>query len=232
MRNHSIENLVLRMNYTALPELVSSAMIQADYEMNLLDLDVTPAFRYMQQFDNGAGAIGGANLKTLTDGYSDPESLDSWLMAARVDIDNHVWKMRLGYTQIADKGDLIAPWRGFPTGGFSRAMAQYNWYANTKTYMIRGDFDFDTAGLIPGVEAFIRYAVQDFDDDKLGVQADSNVVTLDVLKEFTAYPGLYMKFRMAHVAGDNDTVAFVNGEPKTKLDPSYGEARFEINYLF
>ena len=232
MRNHSVENLTLRMNYTALPELVSSAMIQADYEMNLLDLDVTPAFRYMQQFDNGAGAIGGANLKTLTDGYADPESLDSWLMAARVDIDNDVWKMRLGYTQIADKGDLIAPWRGFPTAGFSRAMAQYNWYANTRTYMIRGDFDFDTAGLIPGVEAFIRYAVQDFDDDKLGVQADSNVVTLDVLKEFASTPGLYMKLRMAHVRGDDNTVAFVNGEPKTKLDPSYNEARFEINYLF
>ncbi len=231
-RNHSIENLTLRMNYTALPDLVSSAMIQADYEFNLLDHDITPAFRYMQQFDNGAGAIGGANLKTLTDGYSDPDSLDSWLMAARVDIANHAWKLRFGYTQIADKGDLIAPWRGFPTAGFSRAMAQYNWYANTKTYMLRADLDLDTAGLIPGVQAFMRYAVQDFDDDKIGVQADSNVMTLDVLKEFTAYPGLYMKLRMAHVVGEDNTVAFVNGVPKMKLDPSYDEARFEINYLF
>ena len=153
-------------------------------------------------------------------------------MAARVDIANHVWKLRFGYTEIADKGDLIAPWRGFPTGGFSRAMAQYNWYANTKSYMVRADFDFDTAGLIPGVEAFMRYAVQDFDDKKIGTQADSNVVTLDVLKEFTAYPGLYMKFRMGHVVGDNNTVVSFNGEQKTKLDPSYTEARFEINYLF
>jgi len=232
VRNHSIENLTLRMNYTALPDLVSSAMIQADYEMNFLDIDITPAFRYMQQFDNGAGAIGGANLKTLTDGYSNADSLDSWLLGARVDIDNHVWKLRLGYTQIADKGDLVAPWRGFPTAGFSRAMAQYNWYANTKSYMVRADLDLDTAGLIPGVEAFMRYTIQDFDDNKPGTQADSSVATLDVLKEFTSYPGLYMKFRMAHVVGDDDTVAFVNGEPKTKLDPSYGEARFEINYLF
>ena len=181
MRNHSIENLVLRMNYTALPDLVSSAMIQADYEMNLLDLDVTPAFRYMQQFDNGAGAIGGANLKTLTRGYSDPDSLDSWLIGARVDIAKDAWKLRFGYTQIADKGDLIAPWRGFPTAGFSRTMGQYNWYANTKSYMIRADLDLDTAGLIPGVQAFMRFTVQDFDDKKIGVQADSNIVTLDVL---------------------------------------------------
>jgi len=232
IRNHSIENLAIRANYTAVPELVSSAMVQADYEMNLLDLDITPSIRYMKQFDNGAGAIGGANLKTLTDGYSDPDSLDSWLLGAKLDVSNHVWKLRLGYTQIADKGDLIAPWRGFPTGGFTRAMGQYNWYANTKSYMIRADYDFNTAGLIPGVEAFVRYAVQDFDDHKIGVQADSNVMTLDILKEFTAYPGLYMKFRMAHVVGDDNTVVFVNGEEKIKLDPSYDEARFEINYLF
>jgi len=214
------------------PELVSSAMIQADYEMNLLDLDVTPALRYMQQFDNGAGEIGGANLKTVTSGYSDPDSLDSWLLGARVDVTRDVWKVRLGYTRVADKGDLIAPWRGFPTGGFTRAMGQYNWYANTRSYMIRGDVDLDAAGLVPGMHAFMRYTVQDFDDNKIGTQADSNVLTLDLLKEFTVYPGLYMKFRMAHVVGDDDTVAFVNGEPKTKLDPSYDEARFEINYLF
>ncbi len=232
VRNHSIENVRLRMNYTALPDLVSSAMIQADYEMHFLDFDVTPALRYMQQFDHGAGAIGGANLKTLTDGYSDPESLDSWLIGARVDVFQDAWKLRFGYTQIADKGDIIAPWRGFPTGGFSRAMAQYNWYANTKTYMIRADYDFDNSGLIPGVQAFMRYVVQDFDDSKLGVQADSDVLTFDVLKEFSSLPGLYLKFRMAHVMGDSDTVAFVNGEPKTKLNPSYDEARFEINYLF
>ena len=231
-RNHSVENLIVRMNYMAVPDLVSSAMVQADYEMNLLDLDIIPAFRYMQQFDNGAGAIGGANLKTLTDGYADPDSLDSWLLAARVDIDNHVWKMRFGYTQIADKGDLIAAWRGFPTAGFSRAMAQYNWYANTKTYMIRADYDFESAGLLPGVEAFMRYAIQDFDDSKIGVQADSNVLTLDVLKEFESYPGLYMKLRLAHVDGESNTIALSNGESKTKLDPSYSEARFEINYLF
>jgi hypothetical protein len=41
-----------------------------------------------------------------------------------------------------------------------------------------------------------------------------------------------MKLRMAHVVGDNDTIASIDGVPKTKLDPSYDEARFEINYLF
>ncbi len=231
-RNHSIENLKLRANYTAVPELVSSAMVQANYKMHFLDHDITPAIRYMRQFDNGAGAIGGANLKTLTSGYSDPDSLDSWLLGAKVDISNHVWKLRFGYTQVADKGDIIAPWRGFPTGGFTRAMGQYNWYANTKTYMVRADYNFDKAGLLPGVVAFMRYAVQDFDDNKLGVQADSNVLTLDVLKKFTSIPGLYMKLRLAHVVGNDDTVVMTDKGAIKKLDPSYDEARFGINYLF
>jgi len=232
-RNHSVEHLVLRMNYTALPELLSSAMVQADYEMNFLDLDLTPALRYMRQFDNGAGAIGGANLKTLTDGYTDPDSLDSWLLGARVDVSNHVWKLRFGYTQIADKGDLVAPWRGFPTSGFSRAMGQYNWYANTKSYMIKADYDFDNADLIPGIQASMRYVIQDFDDRKIGTPADSNVLTLDVLKEFTDYPGLYMKFRAAHVVGNDHTpVEDNNLHVKNKLDPSYDEVRFGIDYLF
>ncbi len=225
--NRSIENLILRMNYTAVPDLVSSAMIQTDYIMKVGDLFVIPALRYMQQFDNGAGKIGGANLKTITEGYSNPDSLDSWLFGARVDLRQDAWKLRFGYTRVADEGDLIAPWRGFPTGGFTRAMSQYNWYANTKTYMIRTDYDFDKAGLVPKLKAFIRYAIQDFDDTKPGVRyADSNVFTLDMLKEIESVPNLYLKLRMGHVSGDAQT-----GTIK-KLDPSYDEVRFEINYLF
>jgi hypothetical protein len=228
-KNSAIDNLTLTFNYTAAPDLVSSAMIQADYSFDMGGVKVKPALRYMKQFDDGAGEIGGANLKTNTFGYSDPNSLESALFAARVDVAQDAWKLRLGYTKIADEGDLIAPWRGFPTGGFSRAMAQYNWYANTKTTMLRADYDFGKAGLVPGVKAFVRYAIQDFDDNKPGVQADSNVLTLDILKEFDSIPGLTMKTRMAYVDGDKETVA---GDGSLKSDPSYHEFRFEINYLF
>jgi len=82
-RNESIENLSLRLNYTAVPELISSAMVQAEYRFDLGNFSVLPGVRVMQQFDNGAGEIGGANLKTLTEGYSDPESLDTALYANR-----------------------------------------------------------------------------------------------------------------------------------------------------
>jgi hypothetical protein len=183
----------------------------------------------MKQFDDGAGAIGGANLKTNTYGYTDSDSLDSALYAARIDLAQDAWKLRFGYTKVADEGDLVAPWRGFPTGGFTRAMAQYNWYANTQTTMIRADYDFGKAGMVPGLKAFMRYAIQDFDDNKPGVQADSKVLTIDLLKEFDSVPGLYMKTRFAYVDGENDTYA---GDGTLKSDPSYNEFRFEINYLF
>ncbi len=224
-KNISIENLTLKMNYTAVPELVSSAMIQANYRFKLADWSVIPALRYMQQFDDGAGAIGGANLKTLTQGYSDPNSLDTALYAARVDVVQDEFKLRFGYTKIADKGDIVAPWRGFPTAGFTRAMAQYNWYANTESYMVQLDYEFED---ISEFKVISRFAVQDFDDEKIGVQADSNVFTIDFLKGL-GHSSVYLKTRFAHVAGDDDTIAS-NG--LTKLDPSYDEIRLELNYLF
>jgi len=228
-KNNAIENLSLTFNYTAVPHLVSSAMIQADYSFDVEGVKISPALRYMKQFDNGAGEIGGANLKTKTFGYNDPDNLDSALYGARVDLAQDAWKLRFGYTKIANEGDLIAPWRGFPTGGFSRVMGQYNWYANTTTYRMRADYDFDKARLVPGMRSFVCYAIQDFDDSKPGVQADSNVLTLDILKEFDAFPGLYIKTRMAYVDGDDDTIA---GDGSLKSDSSYNEFRFEINYLF
>jgi len=45
----------------------------------------------------------------------------------------------LGYSKIADKADFTTPWRAFPTGGYTRAMGQTNWYANTSSYLLRAD---------------------------------------------------------------------------------------------
>lgn len=224
-KNRSIENLTLRMNYTAVPDLISSAMLQADYRVDLGHWSVIPALRYMQQFDDGAGDIGSANLKTLTEGYKDPDSLDAALYGAKVDVVHDTLKLRFGYTNIADKGDIVAPWRGFPTRGFTRAMGQYNWYANTESFMFQLDYKFER---FSDFKIISRFAIQDFDDEKVGVQADSNVFTVDFLKGLGQTP-VYLKTRFAHVSGDHDTVAkhgFV------KLDPSYDEVRFEVNYLF
>ncbi len=228
--NKSLPNSEIKLNITAAPELITLAMIEAKYNFKINDtLTLSPALRYIRQFDEGAGTFAGANLKCDTVDYKSPDSLDGSMFAAKLDLSYGAFKTRLGYSEVADKADLVTPWRGFPTGGYTRAMAQYNWYANTKSSMIRFDYDFDKAGLIDGVSAFTRFVIQDFDDGKSGVQADSKVLTLDVIKKFDSIPRLYAKFRCAFVKGDTDTVAS-NG--KLKSDPSYNEYRLELNYLF
>ena len=225
LKNSSVENMILRMNYTAVPELLSSAMVQADYIFEVGDWSVIPAFRYMKQFDNGAGKIAGANIRTLTSAYSNPESLDAALYASRIDVVKDAFKLRLGYTKVEDKADIVAPWRGFPTGGFTRAMSQYNWQANTESYMVQLEYALES---IEDCKIISRFAVQDFDDAKEGVQADSKAFTFDVLKSF-ADKSMYVKTRFGHVVGDKHTIAS-NGVQK--LNPSYNEFRFEVNYLF
>ncbi len=229
-QNSSFDNLKLMFNYTFVPSLVSLATTEICYKISVFkDIKLLPFIRYLKQFDNGAGEVGGANLKGKTDGYKDPLSLDSHLFAAKVDIKSNIWMIRIGYSKVADKGDIVAPWRGFPTGGFTRAMGQYNWYADTKTYMIRAIYDFSKVGLVDGLKASVRYAIEDFDDKKPGVQADAKVFNLDLFKKFKSFPGLYAKLRMGIVNGKSDT-RDMNGD--LKKDPSYKDYRFEINYLF
>ncbi|WP_281951704.1 OprD family outer membrane porin [Nitrosophilus kaiyonis] len=233
LTNKSIKNLKWMINYTTVPDVVALASIEAHYKIPIGDYNLIPGFRYIKQMDKGADELGVAvaNLKGDATAYDDPNSVDSSLIAARVDLKakNKIWWARVGYSKVADDADIIAPWRGFPTGGFTRAMAQYNWYANTKTWMIRGVYDFDKAGLVSGLKASLRYAIQDFDDKKKGVQADSNIVHLDLIEKVKSMPGLYLKFRMGLVDGDDNTKD-INGN--LKKDPSYNEYRFEINYLF
>ncbi|MRI59404.1 MAG: hypothetical protein C6H99_07855 [Epsilonproteobacteria bacterium] len=231
-----LSNMKWVLNYTAVPDVVALAAIEGHYRFDLNDYYLIPGFRYIKQFDQGADDVGRigvavANLKGKGDGYDDPYSVDSSLWMARVDLKtkSKLWWARVGYSEVADEADIIAPWRGFPTGGFTRAMAQYNWYANTKTWMVRGVVNLDKAGLVSGLKASLRYAMQDFDDKKPGVQADSNIVHLDLIEKVKSVPGLYLKFRMGLVDGDDSTYD-INGN--LKPDPSYNEYRFEVNYLF
>jgi hypothetical protein len=135
-------------------------------------------------------------------------------------------KMQLAYSAVADEADIVAPWRGFPTGGYTRAMAQYNWYANTKTAAAQVNYDFDKAKLVSGLSAMVRYAMQDFDEDKqaAGVQADSNIVHIDVIEKIKAVPGLEAKMRIGLVDAKDREAGYDKD--------SYNEYRFELNYLF
>jgi hypothetical protein len=226
LANHKIDLTIVNV-----PDVLTTSIFETKYYFYFKNnLKVIPAFRYINQQDNLHTSKDVANLKTNTTGYTNPTSLDSAAIMYKVDIVKDAWKLRFGYSKIDDKADLVAPWRGFPTGGYTRAMAQYNWYANTKTTMIRADYDFGKAGIANGYKAMIRYAKQDFDDNKNGklsngsdaVQADSDVIHIDIKKKISK--DLSCKLRIGLVDMD------VNSTSKT--DNSYNEYRFEINYIF
>ncbi len=226
-----IGNLKTELSYLILSDVLNDAVVEAHYAIDAGGTKIIPGFRYFKQMDNGGGKIGGASLKGDTQGYDDPNSLDSSLTAVRVDIQpSKAYKFRVGYSAIADEADLVTPWRGFPTGGFTRAMAQYNWYANTKTTMLRADVSLDKLGLLPDTWFLVRYAIQDFDDNKDAVQADSNILHTDWFHDIKMGEDLLkLKFRMGLVTAKDD---IKKSDSTTKTDVSYNEYRFEINYLF
>jgi hypothetical protein len=228
-----IKNLKFTASYLQIPGVVKDVVLEAHYKIPVSDSGwaVRPGIRYFMQFDDGGGAVAGdtnvAGKAATTNGYSAgvANSLDTSLLNARLDLlmPNKKGFFRLGYSKVADEADILAPWRGFPTGGFTRAMAQYNWVANTETFMVRAVYKFNSTW-----KASIRYAIQDFDDNKDFVLADSNVIHIDTWTNFT--PNLQMRMRYGHVTADANTAKIHAGG--TKQDYSYDEFRLEFNYLF
>jgi hypothetical protein len=172
--------------------------------------------------DDGGGKIAGDTnlLGGDLSGYdpSVPGSLDGDLLAVRFDLLLPEKKgfFRLAYSKVGDKADIVAPWRAFPTGGFTRAMGQYNWFANTKTVMLRAVYR-----VMPDFTLSLRYAIQDFDDAKF-VPADSTVWHLDAL--YKVMDRFYLKGRLG--------IVDANPGDSGKIDTSYRDYRVELNYLF
>ena len=235
LTNKSVQDLTVDTWITAVPDLFYSAMAEVNYKVSLAGgWSVTPGLRYMRQFDDGAGAIGGAAINGSlappnvdSRGYRDPDSVDGSMWGVRAVLAKGAGSLLAGYTKVADRGDLIAPWRGTPTNGYTRAVSQLNWLANTGSWMIRVFYDFGKAGLVPGFRARLDYTVMDYDDAKEragGItRTDRRFLHLDMWKQFRALPNLEAKIRLARLDGDTT----VKG-----TDPSYNEVRFELNYLF
>jgi hypothetical protein len=224
--NKSIKNLKLNLSYAGVANVLHDITLEAHYAIGMGQFRIIPGVRYMQQFDDLHTNEYVASLKAkITDtdsrGYTNPKSLDTHLLALRVDLKNGAFLGRLGYSQVADEADIVNPWRGIPTGGFTRVMGQYNWYANTKTYMLRVGYDFSKAGLVDGFSLMARYAIQDFDDNKPDVQADSHAFNIDARQNMGKNAEL--KFRLGLARADTSS---------SKKDTSYNEYRLELNYFF
>lgn len=228
-QNKSIKKLNTTVSYLTVPDVVSNLTFEAHYKAKVGSWSVSPGIRYMIQNDDGGGKIGGASLTgnvsgSDSRGYSAPDSLDSSLVAGRIVGQNKskTIKVLYGYSKIEDKADIVAPWRGFPTGGYTRAMAQYNWNANTVSNMIQVSYDLGKAGLIEGCRTTMRYAMMDFDESKTDVVADRTIIHMDFWKSFKSIPNFETKLR----------IGIVDSETKNDKDYSYNEYRLELNYLF
>jgi hypothetical protein len=235
LANQSIKGLKLETWATVVTELFWSAMVEANYQISFGDgWSLTPGVRYMQQFDKGAGEIGGAAISGAlagqvgkNKGYEDAGSVDGSLMAARLALKKGPGKLSIGYSRVADDADLIAPWRGFPTSGYTREMAQLDWLANTDSWMIKFEYDFNKADILRGFKASLAYADMNYDEvkEQLGgiKKTDSNIVHLNMRQKIPWVEGLDAILRLGRYSADNRS----NGQ-----DPSYQEGRFELNYLF
>jgi len=243
--NKSIPNLKLDGEYIAIDGFFSTAIAEANYQIGLPGgWTLTPGVRYLSQMDDGAGIMGGASItgalgndKYATSSaaakasYSDPRNADGSILMERLVLANGPFSLMAGYSKVSDDADIIAPWRGFPTGGYTRDMAQVNWIANTKSWMVKADYDFDKAGVIPGLIGALSYADMDFDETKnvslTSDLTDRSILHLDLIQTFKAIPNAEFKFRFATIDAENSK--------KTSLmidKESYNEYRFEINYLF
>jgi len=231
LTTNKIKNLKLTGSYLQIPGVLKDFVIEAYYKMALSDTGwaVRPGIREFVQRDDGGGAVAGDSnaLGGNLTGY-DPSvngSLDSSLFNARLDIlmPDKKGFFRLGYSKVADEADIVAPWRGFPTGGFTRAMGQYNWFSNTKTLMLRAVYKFNVTW-----KASIRYAIEDYDDNKL-VPSDATVIHIDTWTNISK--AFQMRMRYGHVTAD-DATPKPGVAGKYKADWSYDEFRLEFNYLF
>jgi hypothetical protein len=89
--------------------------------------------------------------------------------------------------------------------------------------MLRGDYNFEKAGIVNGLTAMFRVAAEDFDDDKIVPLTDRRVLQLDAIQKIKKFPGLEARIRMEFVDADRSA---------SGANLSSSEYRFEINYLF
>ncbi|WP_345969490.1 hypothetical protein WCX72_09125 [Sulfurimonas sp. HSL1-6] len=224
LHNTAIANLKLDGAFYIVPELVSEVMAEANYKVNLGSVSLTPGVRYIKQFDNGAGKVGGAaysgklaGQSGAAGGYKEADSLDAQMLAARLVAQLGKYKLNFGYTKVFNEADLITPWRGFPTAGYTRSMARYNWMANTKSYRVELQRAANKTGVF--TDLFVQASFLHTDADESKGYYDENYYYLGFVQNLPMLADLQWRLRL----GYNDT---------EKPDADSLDARFELNYLF
>ena len=219
-QNQSMKNLNLDSSFYVVPELLSQVMLEGNYKINFDGFSVSPGIRYIKQFDNGAGKVGGASYaKGLSaTGYKDINSLSAQMIAARVVTQIKNYKINLGYTNILDEADLITPWRGFPTAGYTRSMARYNWQANTQSYRLELVTNANKKGIYKDI--FIQTSILYTDADEDKGNKDEMYYYIGFIQNIPSILNAQWRLRLGYVD-------YIDNDKFNDLD-----ARFEVNYLF
>lgn len=228
VKNTSIENLELQLWGMHWADLVNQVTAEANYKVKVGEVTLGLGGRYIKQYDKGAGAI----IAPRTNNGDSDNRVDSSLFALRTSVGYGAAKLTLATSHTSSGADLIAPWRGFPTEGYTRSMTQTDWNANTRSY--KGQFDYDFNALVSGMSTVLGYAYYDRDPSKKPYQSmtnrafqngDTHQVNLDILYKLSGdWKGTELKLRL--MDQENDTTSTY-----TK-DSSNQELRAEVNYLF
>lgn len=233
VKNKSIENLELQAWGMHWADLVNQATLEANYKVKVGDVTLGLGGRYIKQYDKGSGAI---ILPNTNNGDSD-NSVDSSLFALRTSVGYGAAKLTLATARTASGADLIAPWRGFPTEGYTRSMTQTDWNANTRSY--KGQLDYDFNELVSGLSTILGYAYYDRDPSKTPFQsmtdraygnANTHQVNLDILYKLSGgLKGTELKLRLMDQDNELDGT---NADGSSVKETSNRELRAEVNYLF
>ena len=227
IHHYPLTGLKIDASFYAVPDLISEVMGEVNYQVPLKDkLSITPGLRYIRQFDNGAGEIGGASFlghlagKTgAVGGYRDASSLDSQMIAARLVAKYENFCFNLAYTKVFDEADLITPWRSFPTAGYTRSMGQYNWRADTKSYRIAIRHNDNQSGVYRKLFTEISFLHTDGDESKGLTYGDHDYYYAGFIQNLPFMEELQWRLRLGYTDTDLEGLDAI-------------DARFELNYLF
>lgn len=229
LTNKSINNLELQGWGMHWPDLIDQVMAEANYALEAGEVIVSFGGRYLHQFDKGAGDI----ILPLTNGYKDSDNrVDTHLWALRMVTHYRSAKLLLSASHTDSGADMIAPWRGFPTQGYTRSMTQTDWNADTTSY--KAQLDYDCNSLVPGMSTMLSYSYYDRNPDKKPYQSmtdrsfqngDTRQWNLDILYKLSgSWKGTELKARLMDQQNDTTT--------KYTADTSNREMRLEANYRF
>ncbi|MDD5212418.1 MAG: OprD family outer membrane porin [Sulfuricurvum sp.] len=227
IKNKSIDGLELQAWGMQWNDLVAQALIEANYAIEAGDVILGFGGRYIKQFDKGAGDL----INPIANGDND-NSIDSSLWAVRTTANYRAASFLLSMSRTSNDGDMIAPWRGFLTDGYTRSMTITDWNANTKGYKALLNYNFDQN--VAGLSSIVSYSYYDRDPSKMpyasatnrGFQnGDTRQWNLDVIYKLAgSFKGTELKARF--MDQNNDTTALATKETSNQ------EMRLEANYQF